>query len=171
VESSPLLQQSKDAAVGGPASDCIQAITERLAINHVCGGGTERRTAGGDEEAIPGLPGAAAQHARAMITDVFKLRALRITRFAKQLKLSDTPDRDSRFPTPVAHAIFHLLYAGQLQTFRLCRYLYASGIGKAEALRLFPRKIFGIFPARDEVWKPPEREIRTEQIHVWIRET
>ena len=78
-----LFQQLKDAAVGGLASDCVQAIPKGLAINHVCGGGTKRRIPGSDEEAIPGLPWAAAQQARAMIADVFEPRALRITRFAK----------------------------------------------------------------------------------------
>ena len=82
-EGCPLLQQSKIAAVYGPASDCVEATREGLAINHICGGGAKRRTTGGDEEAIPELPWAAAQHARAVLTDVFKPGALRITRFPK----------------------------------------------------------------------------------------
>jgi hypothetical protein len=171
AERCSFFQQSKDAAVGGPASDGVQPITEGLAINYVCGGGTKRRTTEGDEEAIPGLPRAAAEEARAMIADVFKLRALRITRFFKQFKLSETPDRDSRFPKPVSHVIFHLLFAGQLQAFLLCRSIRPARIGNSEKFKSFPRKISGIFRAHDESWKSRGREIRTERIHAWIRET
>ena len=83
AESCPLLQQSKDAAVYGPASDCVKATTEGLTINHTCGGGAKRRTTRGDQETIPELPWAAAHHARAVLTDVFKPGALRITRVPK----------------------------------------------------------------------------------------
>lgn len=117
TEGHSFFQQSKDAAAAGPASDGVQAIQQGLAINHIGGGGTKRRPSAGEEEAISGLPWATADHARAMIADIFKLRTLRISRVVEQFKLSEALDRDSRLPTRVSHVIFHLLFAGQLHTF------------------------------------------------------
>lgn len=45
---------------------------------------------------------------RCMLTDIFKPWAVRITRFAKQIKWSGSSERDPGFPAPVPQTIFYL---------------------------------------------------------------
>lgn len=91
------------------AADGIESLHKRFAINNGYNRGTEWRTAGGNEQAVPQPPASPADDARAVIADVFNPRAFRIARVADNFQLAETPDGCPLFQACAAHRMINLL--------------------------------------------------------------
>jgi hypothetical protein len=100
------IQQLKQAAGGGLATDGVEAAGKRLAVYNACRSGSERRASRRDQQAFAAAPGTPGDQARAVIADIFNPGAFRVARFAKKLKQAEICDQDSGFPAASVHDFF-----------------------------------------------------------------
>ena len=104
-----LLEELKDATGAGLASDRVEPVQQRLAIDYARGCGTKGWISRRNHHTLAGSPRPPADYARSVIADVFDPGAFRIMWFFVNLKLPQSTDQSPSFDASASHRFSNLL--------------------------------------------------------------